>query len=157
MVRVWRMQLCFHRYVRITGLLNTPLVNLRIWDWLCILPTITLVVDKSKKVNKAASSDWWTAKPTRWKAFQIAFPLGRGERLLYIILVWSELEHLHSCFWYSCHSNLKLQYFVKILVQRVIIKNIKINHKNSNNSIIKNKSANCDRSTFRWITCPYLI
>ena len=45
------------RYVRITGLLSTPLV-LRIGDWLCILPAITFVVDKSKKVNKAASSDW---------------------------------------------------------------------------------------------------
>ena len=31
------------RYVRITGLLSTPLVNLRIGDWLCILPAITLV------------------------------------------------------------------------------------------------------------------
>ena len=41
LVRVWRMQLC--RSVRITGLLSTPLV-LRIGDWLCILPAITLVV-----------------------------------------------------------------------------------------------------------------
>ena len=56
-VRVWRMQLCSHGYVRITGLLSAPLVNVRIGDWLCILPAITLVVDKSKKVNKAASSD----------------------------------------------------------------------------------------------------
>ena len=48
---------CYHRYVRITGLLSAPLV-LRIGDWLCILPAITLVVDKSQKVNKAASSDW---------------------------------------------------------------------------------------------------
>ena len=56
-VRVWRMQLCSHRYVRITRLLSTPLVNVRIGDWLCILPAITLVVDKSKKVNKAASLD----------------------------------------------------------------------------------------------------
>ena len=44
------------RYLRVTGLLSTPLV-LRTGDWLCILPAITLVVDKSKKVNKAASSD----------------------------------------------------------------------------------------------------
>ena len=44
LVRVWRMQLCSHRYVRIG-------------DWLCVLPAITLVVDKSKKLNKAASSD----------------------------------------------------------------------------------------------------
>ena len=43
LVRVWRMQLCSHRYVRITGLLSAPLV-LRIRDWLCILPAITLVV-----------------------------------------------------------------------------------------------------------------
>ena len=57
MVRVWKMKLCSHRYVRITGLLSTPLVNLRIRDWLCVLPAITLVVDKSRKVNKAASSD----------------------------------------------------------------------------------------------------
>ena len=57
LVRVWRMQHCSHRYVRITRLLSAPLV-LRIGDWLCILPVITLVVDKSKKVNKAASSDW---------------------------------------------------------------------------------------------------
>ena len=56
-VRVWRMQLCSHRYVRITRLLSTPLVNVRIGGWLCILPAITLVVDKSKKVNKAASLD----------------------------------------------------------------------------------------------------
>ena len=55
-VRVWRMQLCSNRYLRITGLLSTPLVNVRIGDWLCILPAITLVVDKSKKVKKAASS-----------------------------------------------------------------------------------------------------
>ena len=34
-----------------------PLV-LRIGDWLCVLPAITLVVDKSKKVYKAASLDW---------------------------------------------------------------------------------------------------
>ena len=46
------------RYPRITGLLSTPVVNLRIGDWLCILPAITLVVDKCKKVNKAASADW---------------------------------------------------------------------------------------------------
>ena len=39
-----------------TGLLSAPLV-LRIADWLCILPAITPVVDKSKKVNKAASLD----------------------------------------------------------------------------------------------------
>ena len=45
------------RYVRITGLLNAPLI-LRIGDWLCVLPAVTLVVDKSKKVNKAASLDW---------------------------------------------------------------------------------------------------
>ena len=45
------------RYLRITGLLSAPFI-LRIGDWLCILPAITLVVDKSKKVNKAASSDW---------------------------------------------------------------------------------------------------
>ena len=42
--RVWRMQLCSHRYVRITGLLSTPLVTVRIGDWLCVLPAITLVV-----------------------------------------------------------------------------------------------------------------
>ena len=54
------------RYLRITGLLNTPLV-LRIGDWLCVLPAITLVVDKSKKVNIATSPDWWTAKPIRRK------------------------------------------------------------------------------------------
>ena len=52
------MQLCSHRSVRITGLLSAPLVNLRIGDWLCVLPAITLVVDKSNKVNKAAYSDW---------------------------------------------------------------------------------------------------
>ena len=51
------MQLCSHRYVRITGLLRAPLVNVRIGDWLYVLPAITLVVDKSKKLNKAASSD----------------------------------------------------------------------------------------------------
>ena len=45
--------LCSHRYVRITGLLSTSLI-LRIGDWLCILPAITLLVDKSQK---AASSD----------------------------------------------------------------------------------------------------
>ena len=28
------------------------------WDQLCILPAITLVVDKSQKLNKAASTDW---------------------------------------------------------------------------------------------------
>ena len=50
------MQLCSHRYVRIIGLLSTPL-DLRIGDWLCILPAITLVVVKPKKVNKAASLD----------------------------------------------------------------------------------------------------
>ena len=57
LVRVWRMQLCSHRYVRITGLLSAPLVTVRIGDWLYVLPAITLVVDKSKKLNKAASSD----------------------------------------------------------------------------------------------------
>ena len=38
------------------GLLGTPSV-LRIGNWLCVLPAITLVVDKFKKVNKAASLD----------------------------------------------------------------------------------------------------
>ena len=38
------------------GLLSAPL-DLRIGDWLCILPAITLVVVQSKKVKKAASSD----------------------------------------------------------------------------------------------------
>ena len=52
------------RYVRITGLLSAPLVNLRIGDWLCILPAITLVVDKLTNPQ----TDWWTAKPTRQKA-----------------------------------------------------------------------------------------
>ena len=41
--RVWRMQRCSHRYVRITGLLSAPLV-LRIGYWLCMLPAITLLV-----------------------------------------------------------------------------------------------------------------
>ena len=45
------------RSVRITWLLSASLVNLRIGDWLCILPVISLVVDKFKKVNKTASSD----------------------------------------------------------------------------------------------------
>ena len=40
--------------VRITRLLSTALV-LRIGDWLCVLPAITLVV---WQVNKAASLDW---------------------------------------------------------------------------------------------------
>ena len=40
------------RYLRITGLLSTPSV-LRIGDWLCVLPAITLVVDKSKKVKQS--------------------------------------------------------------------------------------------------------
>ena len=87
-VRVWRMQLYSHRYARITGLLSTPL-DLRIGDWLYVLPAISLIVVKSKKVNKAASSDWWTAKPPRRKAHTIAFPLGRGERLPY-----AEFSHL---------------------------------------------------------------
>ena len=41
--RVWRMQLCSHRYLRITGLLSVPLVLIT-RDWLSILPAITLVV-----------------------------------------------------------------------------------------------------------------
>ena len=45
------MQLWSHRYVRITRLLSVPL-DLRIGDWLCILPAITLVVVKSKKLTK---------------------------------------------------------------------------------------------------------
>ena len=49
------MQVC-HKFVRITGVAEHPLV-FRIGDWLCVLPAITLVVDKSKKLNKAASSD----------------------------------------------------------------------------------------------------
>ena len=76
------------RYVRITRLLSAPL-DLRIGDWLCILPAITLVVVKSKNVNKAASSDWWTAEPSRQKAHTIAFPPGRGERPL-----CTEFSHL---------------------------------------------------------------
>ena len=80
LVRVWRMQLCSHRYVRITRLLSAPLV-LRIGDWLCILPAITLVVDKSKKVNKAASSHWTGEQlnPQDGRHSTVAFPLG-GER-----------------------------------------------------------------------------
>ena len=119
------MQLCSHRYLRITGLLSTPLVNVRIGDWLCILPAITLVVYKSKKVNNAASSDWWTAKPPRWKAHTIAFPPGRGERplctefftphsTLYKVLCNS---HKHHCMyrqswqtWHSMHCMLRSSY-----------------------------------------------
>ena len=36
-------------------------------------------------------TDWWTAKPPRWKAHTIAFPPGRGERPLY-----AEFSHLHK-------------------------------------------------------------
>ena len=32
LIRIWRMQICSDRYVRITGLLSTPLVNVRIGD-----------------------------------------------------------------------------------------------------------------------------
>ena len=56
LVRVWRMQLC-SQICKNYRVAERPLV-LRIGDWLCILPAITLVVVKSKKVNKAASSDW---------------------------------------------------------------------------------------------------
>ena len=70
------------RYLRITKLLSAPLV-LRIGYRLCILPAITLVVDKSKKVNKANSLDWWTAKPTRWKAQYSSLPHWRGKKPLY--------------------------------------------------------------------------
>ena len=79
------------RYVRITGLLSTPLV-LRIGDWLCVLPAITLVVLTSpRRLTKLPpwTDWWWTAKSTRQKAFQIAFPPGgvRGPvyRVQYIV------------------------------------------------------------------------
>ena len=54
LVRVHRGCSFVCRYVGITGLLSAPL---RIGDWLCVLPAITLVVDKSKKLNKAVSLD----------------------------------------------------------------------------------------------------
>ena len=84
-VRVWRMQLCSHRYVRITGLLSAPLVNVRIGDWLCVLPAITLVVAGPRKLTKLPprTDQWWTAKPPRRKAHTIAFRPGRDERPLY--------------------------------------------------------------------------
>ena len=56
------------RYVRITGLLSTPLV-LWIGDWLCVMPAITLVVLTSpRKLKLPLQTDWWTTKPTIWKA-----------------------------------------------------------------------------------------
>ena len=36
-------------------------------------------------------TDWWTAKPPRWKAHTIALPPGRGQRPLY-----AEFSHLHK-------------------------------------------------------------
>ena len=64
----------------ITGLLSAPLV-LRIGDWLCILPAITLVVDKSKKVNKAASLDWLVVNRYihKMKGFSNGLPSWRSE------------------------------------------------------------------------------
>ena len=55
------------------------------WGWWLFNHTInTIYVDtvdtRQGSLYKAASSDWWTAKPARRKTFQIAFPLGRGER-----------------------------------------------------------------------------
>ena len=85
------MQLCSHRYVRITRLLSAPL-DLRIGDWLCILPAITLVVDKSKKVKQSCllGLTGEQLNPQDGRLFiQIAFPLGRGERPLY-----AEFSHL---------------------------------------------------------------
>ena len=57
LVRVWRMQLCSHTYVRITGLLNAPLV-LRIGIGCASCLQSPLYLDKSQEVNKAASFDW---------------------------------------------------------------------------------------------------
>ena len=63
------------RYVRITGLLSAPL-DLRIGDWLCVLPAITLVV-----VKPPPRTDWWwTAKPTGQKAQINSLPPWRGKR-----------------------------------------------------------------------------
>ena len=79
MVRIWKMQLCSYRYVRITGLLNTPLVNLKIWDWLCVLPAITLVVLTSpRKLTKLPPQTGEQLNPQdgRHSRSTVAFPLG---------------------------------------------------------------------------------
>ena len=65
-----------------------PLV-LRIGDWLCVLPAITLVVDKSQNILKQSCLLGLTGgeplnPQDRWLN-QIAFPLGRGEGPLYTV------------------------------------------------------------------------
>ena len=78
------------RSVRITGLLSAPLVNLRIWDWLCVLPVITLVLTSPRKLIKLSPQTdcWWTTKPPRWKAFQIPFPLAGTRGPVYRVHFW---------------------------------------------------------------------
>ena len=48
-------------------LINEHPLVLKIGDWLCVLPAITLVVNKSRKLTKLFPQTdwWWTAKPTR--------------------------------------------------------------------------------------------
>ena len=91
------MQLCSHRYVRITGLLSTPLV-LRIGDWLYVLPAITRVVDKSMKVKKAASSDLlvvnrWCIQSTVFHAFDTSDLRNMSKITLYTLLHKSNKHH----------------------------------------------------------------
>ena len=94
---------------------------LKIGDWLCVLPAITLVVDKSRKLTKLFPQTdwWWTAKPTRQIPVQ-AFPPGgvRGhyiQRTLLTPLTWvtwvtiktikvsfdpsNIIKHIHALLW----------------------------------------------------------
>ena len=85
------MQLC-HSFIRITRLLSAP-YHLRIGDWLCVLPAITLVVWQvpehlnTKLLPRTAW--WWTAKPTGWNA-ATSLPSWWGEGPLYTEYLWHE-------------------------------------------------------------------
>ena len=65
LVREWRMQLCSHRYLRITGLLSFKNWGLAV-HLACNHPCS--LTSPRKLTRLPPQTDWWTAKPTRRKA-----------------------------------------------------------------------------------------
>ena len=81
------------RYLRITGLLSTPLV-LRNGDWLCVLPAITLIVDKSKKVNKAV----YRVQYIVFDTFD-TFDMSKMSNITLFTVLYKSCKHHLWCLW----------------------------------------------------------
>ena len=86
-------------------------LDLRIGGWLCILPATTLVVDKSQKVNNAASSDWLVNSQThKMEGSTVAFPVdgvsGDNEWLPHYIS-WSRSKSVSKSLIEESHNSKK--------------------------------------------------